>query len=101
MLRNRIRAEVVLVFCMPLVLAACSGNEMAGDSPAPASASPPVNYTGVWSSQIEWLSEGITAGVPVVMHNTGWAPLSACLLYTSDAADEHRDVGVGGGGGGG
>ena len=26
--------------------------------------------------------------------------LMACLLYTSDAADEHRDVVVSGGGGG-
>ena len=36
----------------------------------------------------------------VYIHIAVRPSVCACLLYTSDAADEHRDVVVGGGGGG-
>jgi hypothetical protein len=72
------------VFACTLVfslLGACGGgSSMATNSDDMAH---PVDLSGVWAPESQYVDEGIASGVPITMHNTGWAPLS-------DGAPEDR-----------
>ena len=92
---NKMKTDFVLLLCMPLALAACGGNETADDSDATASPQAQMNYTGVWGVEMEWLSvdAGIAAGVPIILHNTGWAPLSAGVPEEIPAPSREQQIG--------
>ena len=63
-----------------ILLSACDSGEVSGDMsaemPTAESGNHAVDFTGVWAPEFLYVTEGVAAGVPVVLSNTSWAPLS-------------------------
>ncbi|PCJ39784.1 MAG: hypothetical protein COA71_12925 [SAR86 cluster bacterium] len=59
-----------------LLLSACGEADVSEEISAPEMSSYPTDFTGVWVAESRYVIEGIAAGVPIQLNNTGWAPLS-------------------------
>ena len=90
------RATALIVGVLALIASGAGLIAVADDGPSAEVAAPALGSLESIADQLDvtdaWAA-GITgAGVNVAVVDTGVAPVDACLLYTSDAADESPAV---------